>query len=129
MSYSGVNIFERSGWWRVPSGVERIYFFCRQSQQHPPKHLEMWYYASFKGDGVFVWSFALLYIYSFVSSSRIVCFSYTDKSGVFERNQHILTPLMAWLFTESARSRRIVPENSVLVIRSARWTWERYYRL
>ena len=48
---------------------------------------------------------------------------------VIGRNVYLLTSRIASLVAASARSGRVVPEDSriALVIRSARWTWEEYY--
>ena len=57
---------------------------------------------------------------SFLANCALV--TRTNRVVVFERNLHLLTSRVAPLSTASARSGRIVPENSrtVLVIRSER---------
>ena len=51
-------------WWRVRSRVERIRFFLHTissgSQHSPSEHLQMWYYAGFKGVVFFTRSLVLL---------------------------------------------------------------------
>ena len=104
-----------------------------RSQHSASKHLQMCYYAGFKGSGVFcvVPGTAVQYLtYSFVYFIANCAFVTRTNRVVFERNLHLLTLRIASLFAASARSGRVVPENSriALVICSRRWTWGGYYR-
>ena len=44
------NSTKRGAWWRVPSGVERILFFCAPQRESAQlfQHRIMWYHAGFK---------------------------------------------------------------------------------
>ena len=65
---------------------------------------------------------------SFLANCALV--TRTNRVVVFERNFHLLNPRIAPLPTASARSGRVVSENSriALIICSERWNWVGYCR-
>ena len=100
-------------WWRVLSGAELIHFFLHtnRSQHNSPEHLQMWYYAGFKGV-VFLSGAVCCYTVP-DTQCRLYNFSYTDKSSGIRKKFAYLNPRIALL---------------ALVIRSGRWTWGGFYR-
>ena len=123
----------RSAWWRVRFGAERIRCFLHivKTESTHLSSLYEWGIILFLEGGVscVIFSDGTPVIW-FCFFPRELCLYTRTNREIFERKLHFLTSRIATLSTASARSGRVLPENSsiAIVVGSERWNWGGYYR-